>query len=194
MKGYKFLVIMLMAFFFFEGNAQDEQLLLNDKLPSFSLLDDSSMYWDSEKAKGKFLVVYFYPAAMTGGCTKQACAYRDRQEVYESMNISVIGISGDEVENLNRFKKTYDLNFPLLSDGNGEVAELFGVPSKKGRKMIKRDFNGFEVLLNRNTTAARWTFVFNPEGVLIYKNDQVKAAQDSKVVEKAIKQYLSNKS
>jgi peroxiredoxin Q/BCP len=181
---------MFLFLFSLKGNAQIEKMLLDEKIPSFSLLDDAGMYWDSKNANGKFLVVYFYPAAMTGGCTKQACAYRDRQEVYQSMNISVIGISGDEVENLKRFKKSYDLNFPLLSDGSGEVAELFGVPSKKGKKTIKREFDGFEVLLKRNTTAARWTFVFNPEGSLIYKNDQVKAAQDSKVVENVIKQYL----
>lgn len=190
MKNCNVLLLIVLTFFSFEGNAQIEKMSINDKLPRFSLLDDSGMYWNSTNATGRFLVVYFYPAAMTGGCTKQACAYRDRQEVYQSMNISVVGISGDEVENLARFKKAYELNFPLLSDGSGEIAELFGVPSRKGKKTIKRDFNGFEVLLKRNSTAARWTFVFNREGQLIYKNDEVKAAQDSKVVEKVIKNYL----
>lgn len=172
------------------GNAQIEKMQKKDPLPEFSLLDDSGDYWDSKVAKGKYLVVYFYPAAMTGGCTKQACAYRDRKEIYQTLNTSVVGISGDEVENLSRFKKTYDLNFPLLSDNNGEVSEMFGVTIRKGKKSIKRHFEGFEVVLNRNVTTARWTFVFSPNGELIYKNDEVKAAQDAKIVERIIKQHL----
>jgi peroxiredoxin Q/BCP len=64
----------------------------------------------------KVVVVYFYPAAMTGGCTKQACSFRDDKAVLEALDAIVIGISGDEVQSLQYFKEAHSLNFPLLSD------------------------------------------------------------------------------
>src|SRR6056297_2854622 len=80
-------------------NGQDSGLNVGDKVASFKALADNGKVWKSKDFVGKSnLVVYFYPAAMTGGCTKQACAYRDAQDDLSGLNAEVVGISGDEVK------------------------------------------------------------------------------------------------
>jgi thioredoxin-dependent peroxiredoxin len=116
----KILLSIVIVFITIQISSQDKKLQLGDSLPVFSIEDDSGSLWNSKESSSKFLVVYFYPAAMTGGCTKQACAYRDDKASFDALHISVIGISGDEVSNLQYFKKVYNINFPLLSDPNGE--------------------------------------------------------------------------
>ena len=104
-------------------------LSVGDKAPVFKATADDGSTWNLNDYKGKkYIVVYFYPAAMTGGCTKQACAYRDAQPAIESANAVVVGISGDNVEGLKIFKQAENLNFALLSDESGEIAGKFGVP------------------------------------------------------------------
>lgn len=170
--------------------AQNKELNIGDTLPKFSVSDDTGKQWNSKKElKSKFLVIYFYPAAMTGGCTKQACAYRDDKASFDALNVNVVGISGDAIEGLHYFKEAYNLNFPLLSDAKGEVASLFGVPTKIGNKSLKRELDGVEVFLKRSATTSRWTFVFDAKGILIYKNNAVKAALDSREVKKVIAEY-----
>ncbi|HPE76626.1 MAG TPA: peroxiredoxin, partial [Draconibacterium sp.] len=103
---------------------------VGDKAPVFNATADDGSTWNLNDYKGKkYIVVYFYPAAMTGGCTKQACAYRDAQPAIESANAVVVGISGDNVEGLKIFKQAENLNFALLSDESGEIAGKFGVPT-----------------------------------------------------------------
>ncbi|WP_208021467.1 peroxiredoxin [Flavicella sediminum] len=155
----------LILFLGLQINAQTKELNLGDNIPKFSALDASGKEWKSVKnVKSDFLVVYFYPAAMTGGCTKQACAYRDDKASFDALNVQVIGVSGDEVKNLAHFRDAYNLNFPLLSDADGVIAKLFGVPSKLGERSIKRELDGLEVFLKRNVTTSRWTFVFDRKG------------------------------
>ena len=98
------------------------ELQIGDQVSEFSALDNNSNEWQSSTIKTDFLVVYFYPAAMTGGCTKQACAYRDDKTTFDEMGVTVIGVSGDEVKNLKHFKESYQLNFPLLSDTKGTIS------------------------------------------------------------------------
>ncbi len=107
---------------------------VGDKIPAFNANDDRGHLWQSGSDQGndKYLVVFFYPAAMTGGCTKQACTYRDKAEDLETLNIRIVGVSGDPVNNLKLFKKAHSLNFPLVSDVNGYIAGLFGVPAHAG--------------------------------------------------------------
>lgn len=81
---------------------------------------------------------------MTGSCTKQACAYRDDKVSFDALNVTVVGVSGDEVKNLEYFKNAYNLNFPLLSDNVGSIAKLFGVASKNGAKSIRWITNPIE--------------------------------------------------
>lgn len=156
---------------------------MGDRVPNFTAMADDGKIWDSENFIGKKnLVVYFYPAAMTGGCTKQACAYRDAQEDLLSVNADVVGISGDEVKNLELFKRVNNLNFTLLSDPDGEIARMFGVPIREGEKSIKREVDGIIHTLSRDLTTSRWTFIIDKEGKIIYKSTDVDAAEDSKTV------------
>jgi len=167
------------------------ELKVGDRVPEFSALDDQSADWNSSTIITDFLVVYFYPAAMTGGCTAQACAYRDDKSSFDEMGATVIGVSGDEVKNLKQFKESYQLNFPLLSDTNGNIAKIFSVPTKDGGSITK-EFNGDSFELTRGVTASRWTFVLDKDRKVIYKNDQVTAAEDSKNVKDIIKNYTNN--
>jgi len=157
-------------------------LKTGDKVPAFKTISDDGTSWDIKDYLGeKHIVIYFYPAAMTAGCTAQACAYRDLSSDLESENAMVVGVSGDNVEGLQVFKKSHNLNFTLLSDESGEIAQLFGVPTNDGGT-ITREINGQSVDLTRGTTASRWTFIVNKKGKVVYKNEQVNASKDTKEV------------
>jgi len=160
----------------------EEGLKTGDKVPSFSALADDGNEWNLEDHIGdQYLVVYFYPAAMTGGCTAQACNYRDMSNELSSTDAKVIGVSGDNVEGLSFFKKAHNLNFTLLSDEKGEIAKIFGVPVRDGG-VVKNEFNGQPFELQRGITTGRWTFIIDKEGKVIYKNEQVNASKDTEEV------------
>ena len=75
-----------------------------DKVPNFSASDETGETWELSDQRADYFVIYFYPAAFTGGCTKQACSYRDHDAEFSKLNTKVIGVSGDEYENLKKFK------------------------------------------------------------------------------------------
>lgn len=182
-----FFAIIILAAGMHKLHAQDNQLEVGDKIPNFEAVADDGETWKSGNIVGKKnLVVYFYPAAMTGGCTKQACAYRDAQEDLSSVDAEVVGISGDEVENLELFKRANNLNFTLLSDPDGEIARLFGVPVRDGGS-IEREVDGELHTLTRGLTTSRWTFIIDKQGKVVYKSTEVNAAEDSKAVLEALK-------
>jgi len=170
------------------SNAQTAKVLsVGDKAPGFKTLADDGSTWDVNKYIGKkYIVVYFYPAAMTGGCTKQACAYRDLQTEISSADALVVGVSGDNVEGLKLFKKAENLNFTLLSDESGEIAKSFGVPTRDGGKITK-EIDGRSYDLVRGTTASRWTFIIDKNGKIVSKNEQVDVEKDTEEVLNFIK-------
>lgn len=158
--------------------AGQQGLSVGDKAPHITALSDDGTTWNINQFLGKkYIVVYFYPAAMTGGCTKQACSYRDHKEDLNSAGIEVIGISGDNIENLRLFKLAENLNFTLLADEKGEIAKAFGVPVSEGGA-IKRIVGGSEHELIRGVTAKRWTFIIGMNNKIIYKNESVNAEKD----------------
>lgn len=158
-------------------------LKVGDPAPEFQLQDDTGKTWKSADHYGKkFIVVYFYPADMTGGCTAQACGFRDDMGALAGKDVEVVGISGDSVKNHQQFKKAYDLNFTLLADTEGKVAEKFGVPYTKGEKTVQKEIDGVPYTLQRGVTTQRWTFIIDRDGNIAYKDNQVKAQQDSKKV------------
>jgi peroxiredoxin Q/BCP len=166
-------------------------LSIGDKAPVFKAVSDDGSTWDLKKFLGKkYIVVYFYPAAMTGGCTKQACAYRDHKEDLQTAGVVVIGISGDNVNNLKLFKQAENLNFSLLADEKGDIARSFGVPLTDGGA-IKRTVAGAEHELVRGVTAKRWTFIIGKDKKIIYKNESVNAEKDTEEVLNFIKQQAS---
>ncbi len=179
----------LLLFVFAAVSLQGQQgLSVGDKAPVFKAVADDGSTWDINNYLGKkFIVVYFYPAAMTGGCTKQACAYRDNKDELQTAGIEVVGISGDKTESLKLFKQAENLNFTLLSDEKGELAKAFGVPLGEGGA-IKRTVGGAEHELIRSVTARRWTFIIGRNGKIIYKNDAVNAETDTEEVLGFIKQ------
>lgn len=185
---YAFGIFILNAF-----AAQGQKITsVGDKAPEFRGVADNGAIWDINKFLGKKnIVVYFYPAAMTGGCTKQACSYRDHKEDLQSAEVEVVGISGDKIENLRLFKEAEQLNFTLLSDEKGEIAKAFGVPVSEGGA-IKRTVGGTERELLRGVTAKRWTFIIGKNGKIIYKNDAVNAEKDTQDVLNFLKLQASN--
>jgi peroxiredoxin Q/BCP len=168
--------------------AQTQKVLnIGDKAPGFKTLADDGSTWDVNNYIGKkYIVVYFYPAAMTGGCTKQACAYRDLQTEISSADAIVVGVSGDNVEGLKLFKKAENLNFTLLSDESGEIAKSFGVPTRDGGKITK-EIDGQSYDLVRGVSASRWTFIIDKNGKIAYKNEQVNVEKDTEEVLSFIK-------
>lgn len=167
---------------------------LQTAAPFFAALDDSGKYWKSNEHVGKkTMVVYFYPADMTGGCTKQACSYRDAAAELSKLNVEVIGISGDSVENHQAFKKLHGLNFTLLADTEGKIAESFGVPVTRESKKVVAKVDDKELTLLRDVTTKRWTFVIDPSGTVIYRNTEVTAVEDCRNVIEVIANSLKNR-
>jgi len=187
MKTIASILITLIAM---TGIAIAQELEVGDKAPDFEATADDGFTWDVKDYLGeKFIVVYFYPAAMTGGCTAQACSYRDMQSQINSADAVVVGVSGDNVEGLKHFKEANNLNFPLLSDKKGEIANKFGVPTRDGGS-ITREIDGSAIELVRGVTASRWTFIIGKNGKIVYKNTDVDVTNDSK----EILEYIKNNS
>lgn len=168
-----------------------QALSVGDKAPQFEAKADNGSTWNVRDFLGeKFIVVYFYPGAMTGGCTKQACAYRDHRDDLQQAGVEVVGISGDKVESLKLFKKAENLNFTLLSDEKGTIAKAFGVPTGAGGA-IKRTVEGTEYELVRELSTKRWTFIIGKNKKIIYKNESVNAEKDTEEVLNFLKQQAS---
>lgn len=157
-------------------------LTVGDKVPQFKATADDGSAWDISRNIGKdYIVIYFFPGAMTSGCTKQACSYRDHMADLTSEDAIVVGISGDKPESLKLFRHAENLNFPLLSDEKGTIAAAFGVPVGDGAT-IKRTIDGAEYELVRDLSIKRWTFIVGKDGKIIYKNDAVDPEQDTREV------------
>ncbi len=158
-------------------------LKVGDPAPRFESTDDQGKPWKSADYFGKkVVVVYFYPADLTRGCTLQACAFRDDLKKLADKGVEIIGISGDSVKNHQLFKKVHKLNFTLLADEKGAVAKKFGVPLKPGDTIKTKDLEGNTVELTRGVTASRWTFVVDKDGKIAFKETDVNPAQDSKKI------------
>ena len=100
---------------------------VGDKAPNFSLPASNGKTISLKGLAGKKVVLYFYPKDDTPGCTKEACAFRDRMGDYEGAGIQVYGVSLDSPESHRRFREKYNLNFSLLTDEDGRAAEALGV-------------------------------------------------------------------
>jgi peroxiredoxin Q/BCP len=161
---------------------KDMALKIGDKAPEFVLNNQDGELWSLKNHLGKKnIVVYFYPAAMTGGCTKQACSYRDAKSDMEGQDIIVVGISGDAVKNLKAFQQAHQLNFNLLSDASGEIAKKFGVPLDEGGSFTTK-IGEDEISLERSYTSNRWTFMIDKQGKIAYKDTEVDAAEDGNTI------------
>jgi len=166
-----------------DAKAAAKELNVGDPAPEFTIKDDTGKDWKSGDHFGKKLVVvYFYPADMTGGCTKQACGFRDDFEKLKEAGVEVVGVSGDTVRNHQLFKQEKSLTFTLLADEKGEVASKFGVPFTKETKVVNTTIAGKPEALTREITTKRWTFLVDQDMKIAYKNSQVDAAKDSQAI------------
>ena len=102
-----------------------------DPAPDFTLADADGNEVSLHDYRGQRVVVYFYPAAMTPGCTKQACDFRDRLSVLQDAGLAVLGISPDKPAKLAKFRERDALTFPLLSDPDKSVLTAYGAFGEK---------------------------------------------------------------
>ena len=107
------------------------RLAPGDKAPAFSLPDADGKKVSLADYKGRRVVVYFYPAASTPGCTKQACDFRDNLRDLNDAGLDVVGISPDKPEKLAKFRDAEGLTFPLLSDPDRKVLTAWGAYGEK---------------------------------------------------------------
>ena len=102
-----------------------------DPAPAFTLLDDTGGSVSLGDFAGRKLVVYVYPAALTPGCTKQACGFRDHLDDFAAAGYAVVGISPDQPAKLAKFRAAERLTFPLLSDPSRSTLEAYGAYGEK---------------------------------------------------------------
>lgn len=111
--------------------AETKRLEVGDKAPAFTLLDADGKRVSLSSYKGRKVIIYFYPAAMTPGCTKQACDFRDSLAELNEAGLDVIGISPDKPEKLAKFRDRDGVNFPLLSDPDKTTLTAYGAFGEK---------------------------------------------------------------
>ena len=114
-------------------------LQAGDRPPPFSLADSEGRKVSLADFAGKHVVLYFYPADDTPGCTKEACGFRDAWDELQSLGVVVLGVSGDDAESHRRFAAKYRLPFTLLSDPGHEMMRAYGAYGEKtmyGRKVV----------------------------------------------------------
>ena len=107
------------------------QLKPGDPAPDFKLEDGEGKTWQLSELGGKRVVLYFYPADDTPGCTAEACSFRDHESDLTKEHAVVLGVSADSLESHEKFTEKHHLNFPLLSDQTADVAKMYGVWKEK---------------------------------------------------------------
>jgi len=107
------------------------RLSADDVAPDFELVDADDRPFSSMMLRGKPAVLYFYPAALTPGCTTQACDFRDNLNVLRDAGLTVVGLSPDQPAKLRKFREMHDLPFTLLSDPDHRVLEAYGAWGEK---------------------------------------------------------------
>ena len=111
--------------------ATTPRLSPGDKAPAFSLPDSTGATVELSSYEGQKVVLYVYPAAMTPGCTKQACDFRDNLQRFVDAGYAVLGLSPDKPEKLARFVEAEGLTFPLLSDVSKQTLTAYGAYGEK---------------------------------------------------------------
>jgi thioredoxin-dependent peroxiredoxin len=128
-----------------------------------------------EDLLGRKLVLYFYPKDNTPGCNKEACAFRDANDVMTELGVEIIGVSKDSLKRHHGFKEKFGLNFPLISDPDGKLIEAFGAWKKKS--MYGKTFMGID----------RSTFLIDEEGLIRHIWRKVKVGGHSEAVLEAVR-------
>tara|TARA_R110000868_G_scaffold251251_1_gene507997 strand:- start:848 stop:1312 length:465 start_codon:yes stop_codon:yes gene_type:complete len=147
-----------------------QMLKAGDVAPQFSIPNQDNQTVSLSDFEGKKVLIYFYPKAMTPGCTIQAQGLRDNQTVLAALNVEVLGVSPDAVKRLPKFIDKESLNFTLLSDEDHAVADAFGVWGLK--KFMGKEYDGIH----------RITFLINEHGEIEHVFDKFKTKNHHEVV------------
>ena len=145
-------------------------LKVGENAPHFTLLNQNNEAVSLTQFQGKKVLVYFYPKALTPGCTTQACGLRDSKAELENLGVVILGISPDSPKKLAQFIEKKELNFTLLSDEEHLVAEQFGVWGEK--KFMGRTFDGIH----------RISFLIDEQGKIAQVFDKFKTTDHHQVV------------
>jgi len=145
-------------------------LKVGENAPHFTLPNQNNEMVSLTQFQGKKILVYFYPKALTPGCTTQACGLRDSKAELENLGVVILGIGPDSPKKLAQFIEKKELNFTLLSDEEHLVAEQFGVWGEK--KFMGRTFDGIH----------RISFLIDEQGKIAQVFDKFKTTDHHQVV------------
>lgn len=137
-------------------------LKAGDKVPNFTVNDQDGNAVSLSNYQGKKLIVFFYPAANTPGCTAEACNLRDNYSELQARGYELLGVSADTEKKQSNFRNKFEFPFPLLADTEKEVINAFGVWGPK--KFMGREYDGIH----------RKTFLIDKSGVVERVIDKVK--------------------
>jgi peroxiredoxin Q/BCP len=135
--------------------------------PEFEMSDDTGTMRKLSDFRGKNVVLFFYPKDDTPGCTKEACNFRDDYSAYEKAGVVLLGVSPDSMESHVKFKKKFQLQFPLLVDEGHKVCDAYGTWGSK--KFLGKEYDG----------VLRTTFLIDPEGNIKRVYENVRPAEHS---------------
>lgn len=135
--------------------------------PEFEMFDDTNTLRKLSDFRGRNVILYFYPKDDTPGCTKEACNFRDDYSAYEKAGIVILGVSPDDVASHVKFKKKFQLQFPLLADDEHKVCDAYGVWGPK--KFMGKEYEG----------VLRTTFLIDGEGMIKKVYENVRPAEHS---------------
>lgn len=159
-----------------QGAEKSMQVEIGQAVPDFALPSSEGETWSLGGHKGRKVVIYFYPKDMTPGCTQESCDFRDYSGEFAKLGVAVIGISPDSLTSHGKFAAKHSLPFPLLSDSDKTVADLFGV--WKLKKNYGKEYMGVE----------RSTFLIQEDGTLAREWRKVKVGGHVQEVLEAIRQ------
>lgn len=179
------------------AEVQLEEIKVGQPLPLLQGVDDAGQPWTSADHIGKVLVLYCYPGDFTGGCNRQAQAFREGLKRLDELGVVVVGISGDSASTHKLFKESHELTHTLLADPEGALARPLGIPVQRPHKPAKvrtrdlknqplLDEQGKSVFIERNVTLPRWTFVIGRDGKLASKRTKIEPATDAEEVIKIV--------
>lgn len=143
--------------------------------PNFMLFDDNGTQHRLSDYRGQPLILFFYPKDDTPGCTLEACNFRDDYSAYVEAGVTILGVSPDSIKSHAKFKKKYELPFPLLADEDHAVCEAYDVWGEK--QFMGRSYMG----------VLRTTFLIDPNGNIKQVFENVKPAGHSVEMLAAIK-------
>lgn len=145
-------------------------LKAGDTAPKFSLPDQDGEQVNLTKFQEQKVLVYFYPKAMTLGCTVQACGLRDNMDDLKKHGVEVLGISTDKPEKLSRFAEKELLNFTLLSDEDHQISQAFGVWGEK--TFMEKTYDGIH----------RISFLIGEDSKVVHVFDDFKTSDHHDIV------------